>query len=109
MKNLGKALFILGIILFMLPFILGSEYFINLFSVIGIISLAVALSIALAEKYIWLHAMITGIIIGICLFSYIIGFIGIFYKTCIVFVGYMLVLIFMRVRKMILHRVNEKI
>lgn len=109
MKKLGKVLFVFGIIQLIIPFIVGSEYFINLFSIIGIISLAVALSIALAEKYIWLHVMITCIITGICLFSYIIGFIGIFYKTCIVFAGYMLVLIFMRMRKMILHRENEKI
>lgn len=59
MKNLGKVLFILGIILFMIPFILGSEYFINIFSISSMICFAVALSIALAEKYICLHAIVT--------------------------------------------------
>lgn len=108
MKNLGKALFILGIILFMIPFILGSEYFINIFSISSMICFAVALSIALAEKHICLHAIVTFIVVGICIWSYTGGLLGVFLKTLVLFVVYILALVFMRVRKMILHRTNEK-
>ena len=108
MKNLGKVLFILGIILFMIPFFLVSEYFINIFSISSMICFAVALSIALAEKYICLHAIVTFTVVGICIWSYMGGLHGVFFKTLVLFVVYILALVFMRVRKMILHRENEK-
>ena len=99
MKTFGKVLFVFGIIQFIIFFWLGSTYFINQFSIMGMMSLSVALSIALAEKKIWLHAIITFAIVGGCILSYLIGFPWCFRGLLVVYVGYTLVLVFMKVRK----------
>lgn len=107
LKNFGKVLFVFGAIQFMIPFIVGSEYFINIFSIVGMLCLADALAIALAEKYIWLHAIATFAIVGSCLWGYIVAYSTIFWRMLILFIVYMFALASLRIRKIILCRLNK--
>lgn len=106
MKNFGKGLLVFGAIQFMIPYIVGSEHFINIFSIVGMLCLADALAIALAQKHIWLHAIATFAIVGLCLWGYIVG-LTLFWKMLILFIVYMFALASLRVRKIILCRLNK--